>query len=365
MKKSIILLAITAITLAACQSTPGFVINGTIAGVSSGKMFLIAGFNPTSDTLSQAEIIDGKFTLTGEVDSLTETHLLLADCMKESLTIFLENTTYTVHFDLNDPTRSQAMGTEVQDLYTRYDAIFRNIIEENGKVKKGYTEARRVGDTVNMEKYSKINERLVNDMRTRQDEFIRTHNDSYIAAYALAQRMSGYSETELKEKYRILGANAQATHYGKSIAERLRRLEAVTIGRVAPDFKQHTPEGEPLSLYSLKGKVKILDFWASWCGPCRAENPNVVKLYEEFHSKGLEILSISLDYEKDRWIKAIADDQLPWHHVSDLKGWNNQVAQQYVVGAIPHLMVLDENNVIVAKDLRGDELRAKISEMLK
>ncbi len=109
----------------------------------------------------------------------------------------------------------------------------------------------------------------------------------------------------------------------------------------------------------------LVDFWASWCGPCRGENPNVVKVYKEFHPKGLEILSVSLDSDKEAWLKAIEDDQLTWNHVSDLKGWGSEAAQLYAVSGIPHLVVLDENNVIVAKNLRGEQLREQIASMLK
>ena len=111
--------------------------------------------------------------------------------------------------------------------------------------------------------------------------------------------------------------------------------------------------------------MKLIVFWASWCGPCRGENPNVVKVYKEFHPKGLEILSVSLDSDKEAWLKAIEDDQLTWNHVSDLKGWGSEAAQLYAVSGIPHLVVLDENNVIVAKNLRGEQLREQIASMLK
>ena len=169
---------------------------------------------------------------------------------------------------------------------------------------------------------------------------------------------------ELSERYNTLGENAKASEPGKKIAERMEKVAAVAIGKVAPDFTLNTPEDKPLSMHSIKGKVKVIDFWASWCGPCRGENPNVVKVYEEFHPKGLEILSVSLDNNKEAWLKAIEDDKLTWNHVSDLQGWNNAAAQLYGVNGIPHLIVLDENNVIVAKNLRGNALKEKIAELL-
>ena len=118
-------------------------------------------------------------------------------------------------------------------------------------------------------------------------------------------------------------------------------------------------------MYDIKGKVKLIDFWASWCGPCRGENPHVVEIYKEYHPKGLEIFGVSLDNNKEAWVKAIADDGLVWKHGSDLKGWQSAPAKLYSVTGIPHTILLDENNKIIAKNLRGDELKQKIAELLK
>ena len=138
---------------------------------------------------------------------------------------------------------------------------------------------------------------------------------------------------------------------------------AFTIGGEAPNFSQETPEGEQLSLHDLRGKVLLIDFWASWCGPCRRENPNVVRMYQKYKDQGFEILGVSLDSNRDRWLGAIAADGLTWYQVSDLKGWQNAVAKQYGVSAIPHTVLLDAEGRIIARNLRGATLERKLEEL--
>lgn len=142
------------------------------------------------------------------------------------------------------------------------------------------------------------------------------------------------------------------------------RSKSFMTGAVAPDFTQKSPEGEDISLSSLKGKVVLVDFWASWCGPCRRENPNVVRMYNKYKDQGFEILGVSLDKRKDPWVKAIEKDKLTWYHVSDLKGWKNEVAQMYSVTSVPHTVLLDREGRIVARNLRGHDLEAKVAEII-
>ena len=144
-------------------------------------------------------------------------------------------------------------------------------------------------------------------------------------------------------------------------------LQRVDVGQPYLDFTQETPEGDLLSLSELVGKSKLLlvDFWASWCGPCRAENPNVVEVYNKYHEKGFDVLGVSLDMQKDSWIKAIQDDGLIWHNISDLKYWNNEAAKSYGISSIPSNLLLDENGIIIAKNLRGEDLRNKVEDILK
>lgn len=148
-----------------------------------------------------------------------------------------------------------------------------------------------------------------------------------------------------------------------SLQQEVRDLNGFVEGGEAPDFAQATPDGDMLSLHSLRGKVVLIDFWASWCGPCRAENPNVVRMYNEYRERGFEILGVSLDRARDRWLQAIEQDGLTWLHVSDLKGWQNEVAQRFSVSSIPHTILLDAEGRIIARGLRGAALEAKLAEI--
>ncbi len=175
--------------------------------------------------------------------------------------------------------------------------------------------------------------------------------DSDFATYdALAQRFE-------KE-------NPNSPH-AKSLIGRVARIKGVSVGAPAPEIALNDTTGTPVPLSSLRGKYVLIDFWASWCGPCRAENPNVVRMYNKYKDKGFAIYSVSLDQAKANWTKAIRNDNLTWTHVSDLKFWQSAAAQQYGVQAIPATFLLDKEGKIIAKNLRGDALEQKLEEILK
>lgn len=148
-----------------------------------------------------------------------------------------------------------------------------------------------------------------------------------------------------------------------ALAVEMEKAKQYMIGGTPPDFTQLSPEGQPVSLSDFRGKVVLVDFWASWCGPCRRENPNVVRMYNKYKEKGFEILGVSLDRKKDAWVAAIEKDGLTWAQISDLRGWKNEVAQSYAVTSIPQTVLLDKEGRIVARNLRGPTLEAKLKEM--
>ncbi len=187
-----------------------------------------------------------------------------------------------------------------------------------------------------------------------------------MALSAVVMRLMSGSNGNLPyyaEKYLAQFKKEDNPAFANMLERKIQTSKNLVIGGEAPDFVQNTPEGKQLNLHSLRGKVLLIDFWASWCGPCRRENPNVVKLYQQYKDKGFDILGVSLDQNKQSWIDAIAKDGLPWNHISDLAGWQNAAAQMYGVTSIPHTILLDKNGKILARNLRGQQLDNKLKEL--
>ncbi|GGH23096.1 AhpC/TSA family protein [Mucilaginibacter phyllosphaerae] len=205
------------------------------------------------------------------------------------------------------------------------------------------------------------------EQKTVLKNFITTHPASYISLLALSS-VSGPSPNvaEVEPLYNLLSADIKNSEGGKQLKIAIDALKLTSIGATAPDFTQNDVNGTPVRLSSLRGKYVLVDFWASWCGPCRQENPNVVKMYNKYKAKGFTVLGVSLDKPdgKAAWLAAIKNDGLTWTHVSDLKGWSNLAAGLYGVQSIPQNFLLDPQGKIVAKDLRGDDLDSALEKLL-
>ncbi|MBS0029151.1 TlpA family protein disulfide reductase [Chitinophaga sp. 2R12] len=208
---------------------------------------------------------------------------------------------------------------------------------------------------------------LFNDMGERIKLLMKMNQHTPVLMYALDYLHPIKDKTLILAEISRLSKAYPWLAEAKQKKEDMVRAEAIAkktgIGATAIDFTQNNTAGKPVKLSDYRGKYVLLDFWASWCGPCRAENPNVLDNYEKYHSKGLEILGVSLDDKKDAWLKAIKDDGLEWAHVSDLKGWKNEVAKEYNIRAVPSNFLIDKEGKIVAVDLRGEELTQKLAEI--
>ncbi|MBO6517200.1 MAG: AhpC/TSA family protein [Bacteroidia bacterium] len=228
-------------------------------------------------------------------------------------------------------------------------------------------------------KYANINPKTVNDstkkainseysalqkkMSSEIMSFVTDNPGGPATYFAAIYVVPKPSPTLLGNALKKMQSDAPESLFTKRLEDRINSISALDVGGLAPDIELKSPEGELVKLSSLRGKVVLIDFWASWCRPCRAENPNVVRVFNKYHEKGFEVFSVSLDNNAARWKAAIAQDGLTWTHVSDLRGWKSSAAALYQVSGIPKTFLLDENGRILAKDLRGPQLEAKLAEI--
>ena len=284
----------------------------------------------------------------------------MTDQQQPIATLMLENAEYTVA--AGETGIEVQGGGEAQRILSEYDAINNLIRREQMKMEQEAQAAYASGNQMKMQALQQQYQKTMEDAGKRQAELFEKYKDSPVTAFVLCSSMGQMDYTSLKAVYDGLGENAKGCLYGQMIAQQIKLFKQVEVGSVAPDFTVLTSESDTVSLHTLEGKVKLIDFWASWCAPCRAEIPNVKKIYKKYHEAGLAILGVSIDQKAEDWLKALGEEKLPWPNTVDQQG---VIASRYLVRAIPHTVLLDENNVIIAKNLRGKELEAKIAELLE
>ncbi len=355
--------------LAASIALPSFAGDYTVKGKikhQGGRIVLVTTQpDGTLDTLHTSVQADGTFSYSGNVTLPVSAELRAYDS-RLSIPIYLEEGVTEVEADAQSPESYDIKGGgELQQCANAFYKTERRIAMERDSVISA-TQATYANDpSFARIQILGIRQQYEEKYNEAEAAFMRD-NDNLVSATLIGRRMGTLIRSKaLPERWALLGPTARATIYGQLMKPHVEKLEKIIVGGTAPDLTLKTPEGKELSIYSVKAKLKILDFWASWCGPCRAENPTVKKLYSLYHDKGLEVISISLDNKLDKWKQAIADDQLPWIHISDLKGWNSIVTDVYEVHGIPQLYILDENNKIIADGLRGKQLEEFVARQLE
>lgn len=300
-------------------------ISGTVTGVTTGKIYLQKFNNKIFSSIDSAEIKDGKFLLKEQL-LLPELYGLTINKDQSPLYVFLDPGKVTVKLDTAKFYKnSTVQGSASNDLFAAYKK------QRDVKI----------------------------------EEFIQQNPRSIVPAYVLYREFAyRLTPEEIKANVALLDPSFKNSQYVTVLNDLINVLNKVSVGKKAPDFTAQTPEGKSISLSGQQGKYLLVDFWAAWCGPCRRENPNLVKAYQKYHDKGFDILGVSLDKSKADWVKAIKDDHLNWTQVSDLSYWNSAPAKLYGVRAIPANVLIDPKGTIIARNLRGEDLDKKLEELL-
>jgi peroxiredoxin len=364
MKKYLVF--ILAVLVFACtQKQPGFKIDVKLEG-AEGKILLEKRGPAAWIPVDTADIVEGVAVLEGEVDMPGDYYLSVLGQRNKTI-VFVENTKMTVVGKVDSLNLVKVTGSATHDEYAGLNDQINEISEKYMALYQESRAAIAAGDTAKgKELMDKVNE-MYESTNVMREDFVKNNPASYVTPFLLSQIQYGKEVEELEAMVTALDPKLDSIPSILQLKEQIVKLKKVAVGQVAPDFTQNDPDGNPVKFSDIysQNELTLLDFWAAWCGPCRAENPNVVAVYNEFKDKGFTVFGVSLDREKDAWLKAIADDKLAWTQVSDLAYWQNEAAQMYAIQSIPSSLLVDRTGKIIAKNKRGDDLRAFVSETLK
>lgn len=366
--KNILAVASAAALFASCQgnksATNGedsYTIQGKLNNASSGQVFLFELGEQNFVPRDTAEIgKDGTFAFTGNVEEPTFYRITLDQ--QNGLMLVVAEGKIEIEADAKDINGTAKIeGSEDSKLFQELNQLVNENRQKQVAMEQAFAQAQQQGNEAEMEK---IREQYL-AMQQQVKSLLAKHPKSVVSAFGTSSLIDPVNDFAFADSMASLfNEHLPNSKYTAMLNERLKPYRSTAIGQLAPDISLPTPGGESKSLSSLRGKYVLVDFWASWCRPCREENPNVVKMYDKYKGKGFEIYGVSLDQSRDKWLGAIEKDGLQWPHVSDLKGWESSAAQLYNVSAIPQTVLLDPEGKIIAKGLRGEELEKKLASLL-
>ncbi|TFG78552.1 MAG: AhpC/TSA family protein [Flavobacteriales bacterium] len=376
MKRIFWALGITLIIGSCGKISDGYTITGTISGdLENGTQVFLRKTDENNQPVDvdTTDVQDGKFVFTGKAE-MPELQYIFVDKLPGYTAVVVENG--EIVFSANKDSLGLAIikGTEQNDIFADYigksQAISKRALSIQQDMQRANTERNEASIAALREEMNELQE----EYKSFELDYVKDNPNGLISALlidrALASRV--VPAAKIRELYDGLTPKIKETKVGKEVLERLVEFEkkeeqskSTEVGALAPNFSAPDPNGKLLALNDVKGKLTLVDFWAAWCRPCRAENPNLVRVYEKYHDKGLSIIGVSLDKKAEDWKKAIEDDGLNWNHVSNIAYFDDAIAKLYNVDAIPAAFLLDENGVIVAKNLRGPALETKVAELLQ
>ena len=364
MKNFVYLFAAGTMALAACSSDPAYKISGTVEGIADGEtIYLQEAKGRELIKLDSAVVANGAFTFNGRQDAAVNRYITYtpAEGKRIMADFFLENGNITVALG----EESKIAGTPNNDIYQAYKTESAALNKEiKAMYEKGKAEDMTDEQKAEMEK-------TLEGLYNKQNDLIYNTIDANITNPVGIHLWPGNSYSMELEQLQALAAKVPAEYKSNErIAKLLQRIEVLAktaVGQKFTDFTLPSPEGNPVKLSDIiaKNKYTLIDFWASWCGPCRREMPNVVAAYKEYNKKGFGIVGVSLDSDAEAWKKAIKEMGMTWDHMSDVKGWQCEGAALYGVNSIPATVLVAQDGTIIERNLRGEAIKEKLAELLK
>jgi peroxiredoxin len=379
MKKFALLMITTLLVISCSKNGEGdFTISGTAKGFKDGTKIYLRQLNEAGMILKSIDsgfVVNQKFVLEGSVEEASIV-TLTADNEETNINIVLEKGAITVDLVKGALFNSKISGSYNNDKLRQFNTDFGKlqasvtdkliVYEEKNRLE--LSNAFKSGDSATIKKLKSGYEKIEGELLQFSLEFVKKNPKALLSVLILENNMNNNQVdfNIIKSKFEELEPELQKVSYGVKIQDKINAIANTEIGKEAPNFTAKDPKGNEITLHEVLGKkVTIIDFWASWCTPCRIENPNMVKLNKEFKSKGLNIVGVSLDSNVAEWTAAIYADELNWYHASNLQAWQDPIVLSYNIMGIPSTFILDADGKIVAKNLKGEELRKKIIELTK
>ena len=342
------------------QQKNDFVIEGYLKGLPE-KTEVFLQQDDEGKPVATAPALGGKFKLSGKVEE-PAIYFLTYKGASQRAYLYLDPVNMKLNGHKDSLSALRITGSKNHQVFEDFNKTFTPLFNKISQL----SQQMNTGQGDPSGKIRKDLDAVVRETNEKTDVFVQENRSSPVAALTILV-VTELSEDVLvhENRYNKLDAQAKASMYGKMVKKNIDDSKVGAVGTMAMDFTQNDPDGKPVSLSAFRGKYVLVDFWASWCRPCRDENPNVVEAFNKFKAKNFTVLGVSLDRAREPWLKAIKDDQLNWAQVSDLKFWNNEVAALYKVSSIPQNILVDPEGKIIAKNLRGEELQQRLADLLK